>query len=236
MNRISNFFFTPTGGVAPKIFKQFISTTSYSASTCHSMKMHHFHNNIKTIYKTNYLSNRINNYFSKTKLLNNMINNLANFKNDSDFDGCRTILENCSINLDNLNLNDINNILHQEYVIIINSLNNSNYYKHTLLSTDILTAYLIIWQENAETDIHYHASNGCYVLNFQGEWEETIYKNICIDDNIIKTTRKLKPGDITYISNYGGMHQVNFLGNCDLIHYPKAFGLSINIYSPTNEL
>ena len=237
MNRLFRACVTPKNDL--NILKRSFTVSNVERSTCHSIKKYHFHSNINSIYKSKLFSTRIKNYFSKNKALDNMINNLSNLDFTSNFkNDCRIILEDCKLLLEKKDIDDIYKILEKEYFVIENSMNKNKYYKQELVKTDILTAYLLIWGSNAETDIHFHASNGCYSYNLNGSWKETIYKNFNYSNNLIKKTQSLKSGDITYINNYIGAHQIKFLGNLDIDNKldHKNFGFSINIYSPTSEI
>jgi len=233
MNRLLNVLRnTPKHGVISKIINRSFASSSTFNSTSRNIQVHHFHNSINSIYKTEFLSNKLDNYFLNNKNFDNMLNNLnkiedTNFKKD-----CYTILNDCKQNLNDFEFKDLNKILLKNEYLIKNSLNENNYYKHTLLSNEVLTSYLILWNKTAQTNIHFHASNGCYVFNLQGVWEETIFQNMNT-----KKKRQLKAGDINYISNEEGAHQVRFIENSTLNpHLDKVFGISINIYSPTYEL
>ena len=103
--------------------------------------------------------------------------------------------------------------------------NEYNYFKYPFLKTDLLTAYLIIWNYNAETNIHTHPSNGCYILNLDGKWEETIYNTKNVEKRIIHGR------DVCFINNEIGSHKVKFIES----DFSKV-GFSLNIYSPTSEI
>jgi hypothetical protein len=235
MNKIFGKILAPKYDV--NLIKRCLALSSIKKSTCQSIKKYHFYSSINSIYKTDLLSNRINNYFIGNKNFGPMINKLSNLDCTSNFkNDCKIILDECKVRLEEKDTDDINDILQKEYFILENSMNNNNYYKHELVNTDILTAYLIVWCKDALTDIHYHASNGCYCFNLKGSWEETIYKNFNYSNNLLKKTHILKSGDINFINNFKGAHQIKFLGNLDKVTHSKDIGISINIYSPTNEL
>lgn len=103
--------------------------------------------------------------------------------------------------------------------------NDYNYFKYPFIKTDFLTAYLIIWNYNAETNIHTHPSNGCYILKLDGEWDETIYNSCNIEKRIIKSR------DVCFINDEIGSHKVKFLEN-DV----SKIGFSLNIYSPSSKI
>ena len=103
--------------------------------------------------------------------------------------------------------------------------NEYNYFKYPFLKTDLLTANLIIWNYNAETNIHTHPSNGCYILKLDGRWEETTYNSQNIEKKLINSS------DVCFINNEIGSHKVKFIEN----DFSKI-GFSLNIYSPTSEI
>ena len=126
----------------------------------------------------------------------------------------------------NFGFNDILN-LKQVVSSNINSIkfNDYNYYKYQLAKTDFLTAYIIIWNKNAETNLHYHPSNGCFILNIIGKWQETIH------DLNKSYDRILLNDEINFINNKIGSHKVKYLPD----EY-NNFGISLNIYSPSCEI
>ena len=111
--------------------------------------------------------------------------------------------------LENIILKNINKINFNKY----------NYFKFSLLNTPLLDAYLIIWNKNAETNIHTHPKNGCSILKIRGIWNETIYNSKTI------YSRELYENNIYYIDNTIGAHRVLFKDE-------NKIGISINIYSP----
>ena len=123
--------------------------------------------------------------------------------------------------------NDISNL----YQVINNNnslieFNKYNYHKHLIKQTELISAYFIIWNKNAETNIHTHPSNGCYILNLSGNWEENVYHN-----NSDITKRFLYQNNISFINNQLGAHKVKYLYD-----FSGEIGLSINVYSPTSEI
>tara|TARA_B100000575_G_C23108106_1_gene639765 strand:- start:324 stop:971 length:648 start_codon:yes stop_codon:yes gene_type:complete len=106
-----------------------------------------------------------------------------------------------------------------------NLYNEYNYYKYPLLNTDFCTAYFIIWGINAKTPLHYHSSNGCYMLTLDGMWKENIYNN----KGVKKDSQIYKSNNLSFIDNTIGCHDIKYLNK-------EHVGLSINIYSPSIEL
>jgi hypothetical protein len=118
---------------------------------------------------------------------------------------------------------NIKSFIYKNYSEI--NFNQYNYYKYPFLKTPFITAYLIIWNINAETNIHFHPSNGCYILKLCGKWKETIYKSD------IEYERILKEGETCFINNEIGSHKVRFIPDCS-----NDLGISLNIYSPSDEI
>ena len=176
----------------------------------------------------NKLSNELNNYFKKSANFEKLKLNLSRKESDKDFkETTRVDLKNYFSNLTFSEFDNLNNLINENLSLIKNNVNQNKYLKYKVFANDLLSVYLIVWTENAITDIHYHASNGCHILNLSGEWIEDIYKNNLKD---IKISRKLEGGDCAYIENTMGAHKVYFINN------KTDFGLSLNIYSPTCEL
>jgi len=91
---------------------------------------------------------------------------------------------------------------------------------------DKFEMFLICWNNNAISPIHNHPKNGCIVKMLKGSLNEVIYH--IKKKNRIKTSycHLLKDGDITYIDNTSGVHQI--------FNYFKKTAYSLHIYSPPN--
>lgn len=106
--------------------------------------------------------------------------------------------------------------------------NEFGYYKHIFLQTSFLNANLIVWNNKAKTNTHYHSENGCLIYKMVGNWCECIFypqEDLVCTRNFIKEIKAYTTGDICFIDNNIGSHRVSYLDSVD-------YGLSINIYSP----
>lgn len=174
------------------------------------------------------LNNDLNSYFKNSTSFEKLKVNLSNKESNDDFkETTKDDLKEYFSNLTYSEFDNLYGLVNDNLSLIKNNVNQNNYLKHKVFSTDLLSVYLIVWTENAITDIHYHASNGCHILKLSGEWREDIYKNNLKD---IRFSRKLEGGNSVYIENTMGAHKVYFINDI------TEFGLSVNIYSPTCEL
>ena len=96
--------------------------------------------------------------------------------------------------------------------------NERGYSRNLLTKNEILSAYIIEWDEGARSNIHGHPKNGCYMFFLSGTFKEEIYN----DDTLVKTI--MNPNGIRFIRDEIGHHRVSNIGN--------EIGYTINIYSP----
>lgn len=101
--------------------------------------------------------------------------------------------------------------------------NKYGYSKNIIYSNNLLIAFVVFWKPFSETPIHGHARNGCHILKIDGTWQEELYKNEGIIDS-----RVLMGGNVCFIDNSIGKHKIKYTGN--------EIGVSLNIYSPTDDI
>lgn len=101
---------------------------------------------------------------------------------------------------------------------------NNNYYKKSIMKTDLFEMFLIIWKLNSESPIHDHPKDGCLLKVLDGCLVETIYQNI--------------DGNAKYIhSNILDTNSIGFrIGNKILhkIQNYDSISVSLHIYFPPN--
>ena len=198
--------------------------TSYrSLFTNQNLKLQHYPT-VGGLYRFN---NQLIDYFDNTGCFNHMLRNIEAIKDEHEYkQNVKPSLKTCFNDLSLDDLLSLHTIVDSNLDTIEPYFNKHGYYKYKLVSNNILTSYLIIWGKGAESDIHYHASNGCFTLNLGGVWREDIY----FKDNLnkIRHSRMLYGGDTSYIDNHIGPHKLKLNGG--------SFGLSVNIYSPSIEL
>lgn len=170
----------------------------------------------------------LNEYFNKSLPFITLINDLDSLSDkDAYIKYTKPILKKCYNDLYSNNLDNLCNTIETNKNKLQGIKNNFGYLKYEICQTNLLSCYLIIWLEDAETAVHYHASNGCFIQNLFGTWNEHIYEQ---DFKTIKLSREINGGDLCFINNSIGPHKVKFMNKIN------DFGLSINIYSPTCEL
>ena len=185
-------------------------------------------NQISNISNRRYLGiqnfeNIIGPFSKKFEPIKNLTPILKKITSKQQFINLGNELEEISNKIKSDDINHLKSVVSDNFYRI--NFNEYNYFKFPFLETDFLTAYLIIWNYNAETNIHTHPSNGCYILKLDGQWEETIYTSKHIEKRLINSL------DVCFINNEIGSHKVKFLENkCSKV------GFSLNIYSPTIEI
>jgi len=187
---------------------------------------------VKQFYNTASCTNTFNKgldlYLKKYTPIQDLKNNLSLIRNRNELNNTTKYLDEFLLNINkNKNkqeIDKIKSIISTNYKNI--EFNQYNYYKHIFCHTDFLSAYLIVWGKNAETNIHIHPSNGCFILNISGKWEETIYNS-----NQQMNKRELNEDQISFIDNNIGSHKVKYL-----YEFTSNPGISLNIYSPTSEI
>ena len=182
-----------------------------------------FYNNKYLSYQKQSFNYKFNEQLNKYYTLNDFKNNLTTKNSKDSFMNLNDFLEDLKNNINDSDIISIKKDVDNNFELI--NFNEYDYHKHEFLKTDFLTAYMIIWNKNAETKIHSHPSNGCFIYNLSGKWQETIY------NSNKHYNRILFNNDIGFIDNKIGTHKVKFLpSNLD------NFGISMNIYSPTCEI
>ena len=170
----------------------------------------------------------LNEYFTKSSPFITLINDLDSFSDKEDYlKYTKPILKKCYSDLCGNYLDKLCDTIEKNKNKLSEMANKFGYLKYEIYRTSLLSCYLIVWLRDAETDIHYHASNGCFIQNLTGNWIEDIYEE---DSKTVKLSREINGGETCFINNSIGPHKVKFMDK------NNDFGLSINIYSPTCEL
>jgi len=99
----------------------------------------------------------------------------------------------------------------------------NHYYKHLIYRDVEFEMFLIVWFPNAESPIHNHPDEGCWVKILSGELDEYIYSNLNNELSFIDN-KKLLPNDI------------NFKVGTNIVHKIKSLNISssLHIYLPPN--
>ena len=111
--------------------------------------------------------------------------------------------------------------------ILNNSVNEFGYSKNLLSLSPLIHSYIIVWNKDAETNIHSHSKNGCFSYIIKGNLLEEIYKNNCF----IKTRFMFgnnQQNKLAFIDENIGQHKI--------INLDDNLSYSINIYSPSPTL
>lgn len=110
--------------------------------------------------------------------------------------------------------------LNKEHINLF-QLNDESYQRYLIHATDEYAVLVLVWKESQSTPFHSHPSYGCFFKLYSGSLMDRrlltgkyhIRENIC------------KPGDIGYIDNEIGIHQIIALKD----------SISIHVYSPATE-
>ena len=181
-------------------------------------------NNLCLKRNLNAFSYNLDSFLRSNRPITQFNNKINSLKTKNDFRNTEYYLKTLKKNITPSDLGKVYEIINQNNSLI--EFNKYNYYKHLIKQTELVSAYLIVWNKNAETNIHTHPSNGCFILNLSGNWEENIYQN-----NSEVTKRFLYQNNISFINNQVGAHKVKYLYD-----FTGKIGLSINVYSPTSEI
>ena len=93
------------------------------------------------------------------------------------------------------------------------------YTRNLIYHNHLFEIYLICWNNNQESSIHDHSSNGCLLKVLQNHLQEELY-----DYNLnLKTIQQVNTNEISYIHNDLGIHKIKN-GNHQTI--------TLHIYSP----
>ena len=92
----------------------------------------------------------------------------------------------------------------------------STYTRNCIFENERFELILICWQSSHKTPIHDHGGEECWVKVIDGEFKETVYKSNEVSEvsevNILKTTL-FKAGDISYMIDFMGCHQLKNLSS-----------------------
>ena len=89
----------------------------------------------------------------------------------------------------------------------------SFYTRNCIFENEKFELILLCWEKDQKTPIHDHGGEQCWVKVIEGEFKETIYKSNEVSDfNILKSTL-FKAGDIAYMIDFMGCHQLKNLSN-----------------------
>jgi len=89
----------------------------------------------------------------------------------------------------------------------------STYTRNCIFENERFELILICWQSSHKTPIHDHGGEECWVKVIDGEFKETVYKlNEVSEVNILKTNL-FKAGDISYMIDFMGCHQLKNLSS-----------------------
>jgi cysteine dioxygenase len=108
----------------------------------------------------------------------------------------------------------------------------STYTRNCIFENERFELILICWQSSQKTPIHDHGGEECWVKFIDGEFKETIYKSNEVSEVNIQKSTLLKAGDISYMIDFMGCHQLKNLSNqraLSLHLYAKPIR-SCNIY------
>lgn len=85
---------------------------------------------------------------------------------------------------------------------------NEGYTRNCILRTDDYELLLLCWDREAETPIHGHGGQDCWVYQIEGTVNEVRLKPG--DNGILKQTHScnLKPGEISYMNDGMGVHKI----------------------------
>ena len=81
------------------------------------------------------------------------------------------------------------------------------YYRNLIFRDDSISLKNILWNPKVATPVHGHNCNGCWVICTQGELVERVYDNKNELPELVEE-KVVRPGDITYIHDSIGLHQV----------------------------
>lgn len=111
------------------------------------------------------------------------------------------------------------------------------YTRNCLARTDEYELILLCWDLAAETPIHDHGGEDCWVYQIQGRLEEKRF--IKVDDELIEKQRiELNPGQLTYMHDRMGFHSLKNLSNTSramTLHIYTSPIDRCNVYNETTE-
>ena len=88
----------------------------------------------------------------------------------------------------------------------------SCYTRNCLGKTADYELILLCWDEGAETPIHGHGGEDCWVYQLSGTVEEIRYREL--EENVLEASHKLclQPGKLTYMNDDMGYHSIRNIG------------------------
>ena len=89
----------------------------------------------------------------------------------------------------------------------------STYTRNCIFESERFELILICWQSNQKTPIHDHGGEECWVKVIDGEFKETVYKSNEVSEVNILKTNLFKVGDISYMIDFMGCHQLKNLSS-----------------------
>ena len=89
----------------------------------------------------------------------------------------------------------------------------STYTRNCIFENERFELILICWQSSHKTPIHDHGGEECWVKVIDGEFKETVYKSNEVSEVNILKTNLFKVGDISYMIDFMGCHQLKNLSS-----------------------
>lgn len=89
----------------------------------------------------------------------------------------------------------------------------STYTRNCIFENERFELILICWQSSHKTPIHDHGGEECWVKVIDGEFKETVYKSNEVSEVNILKTNLFKAGDISYMIDFMGCHQLKNLSS-----------------------
>jgi len=88
-----------------------------------------------------------------------------------------------------------------------------SYTRNCIADTDKFELILICWNAGHQTSIHDHGGEECWVKVIEGEFKETVYKQVESGELILLKTKFSKENDITYMKDFMGYHRLESSAN-----------------------
>jgi len=89
----------------------------------------------------------------------------------------------------------------------------STYTRNCIFENERFELILICWQSSQKTPIHDHGGEECWVKFIDGEFKEAIFKSNEVSEVNIQKSTLFKAGDISYMIDFMGCHQLKNLSN-----------------------
>ena len=100
--------------------------------------------------------------------------------------------------------------------------NSCNYKRIPINKCSLFDMYIIVWKPGAQSPVHYHPKNGCYMKVLHGELDEFLFHNNCNVHSM--DTRK---------ENYIGFMKKDYMLH-SIENNTNSIAISLHIYSPAN--